>query len=496
MHPLLQRQIRRHLGENGKTCAGCHDFLEAVDAAYAQADTDRTMVERSLELMSQELNQRNEELRQRLWEKEETERALRLNDVRLDKAQQVAKLGSWDWDMVRHAVSWSDGLFNILGVDPVTFIPTRDALLEFVHPDDAARLHEWLQHALAGEPEGTVDHRIVLPDGSEKHVLSQVEVELDDGGRPLMLFGTVLDITARKQIEQALHREKAEQAALIERLEEAHNQLLQSEKMASIGQLAAGVAHEINNPIGFVSANLGSLGKYVDQLLDVLAAYETLRAQLPADAPAVAQVEAAERVADLAYLREDIPALIAESLDGIVRVRRIVQDLKDFSHVDSGEWQWADLHQGLDSTLNVANNEIKYKAEVVKAYGQLPRVECLGSQINQVFLNLLVNAAHAIAERGVITIRTGSAGNEVWVEIADTGSGIPPENLTRIFDPFFTTKPIGTGTGLGLSLSYGIVKKHHGRIEVASEPGKGTTFRVTLPVNRPASATGDTRDEA
>ncbi|MDP2795467.1 MAG: ATP-binding protein [Sulfurisoma sp.] len=495
MHLLLERQIRKHLGDTGRTCACCGDFLDAVNAAYEQADTDRRMIERSLELMSRELNQRNDDLRQRLWEKEETERALRLNDVRLDKAQQVAKLGNWDWDMVRHAITWSDGLFNILGADAVTFIPTRDAFLEFAHPDDHEMVQRWFDHALAGEPEGTIDHRIVMPDGTVKHVLSQVEVEFDDGGRPLILFGTVLDITARKQIEEALQREKAEQAVLIKQLEEAHNQLLQSEKMASIGQLAAGVAHEINNPIGFVGANLGSLSKYVDQLFSVLAAYETLREQLPAASPELARVEAAERAADLAYLREDIPSLLAESLDGIGRVRRIVQDLKDFSHVDSGEWQWADLHQGIDSTLNVANNEIKYKADVVKEYGQLPRVECLGSQINQVFLNLLVNAAHAIKERGVITIRTGAAGDEAWVEIADTGSGIPPENLTRIFDPFFTTKPIGTGTGLGLSLSYGIVQKHHGRIEVTSELGKGTTFRVTLPVNRPEPTAANSRDE-
>ncbi|MBU0752678.1 MAG: PAS domain-containing protein [Gammaproteobacteria bacterium] len=433
--------------------------------------------------MSTELNERNEQLRQKLWEKEETERALRLNDVRLDKAQQLARLGSWDWDMVRNAASWSGGLLNILGVDAATFIPTRNAFLEFVHAADREMVENWFNHALAGEPQATIDYRVVLPDGTVKHVLSQIEIEFDDGGRPLMLFGTVLDITARKQVEDALHREKADQAALIKRLEEAHNQLLQSEKMASIGQLAAGVAHEINNPIGFVSANLGSLGKYVEQLFAVLAAYEAVRVQLPADSQAVADVAAAEKEADLAYLKEDIPALLKESLDGITRVRRIVQDLKDFSHVDSGEWQWADLHQGLDSTLNVVNNEIKYKAEVVKEYGDLPRVECLGSQINQVFMNLLVNAAHAIQERGVITVRTGSAGEEVWVEVADTGSGIPPDNLKRIFDPFFTTKPIGKGTGLGLSLSYGIVQKHHGRIEVSSELGKGTTFRVTLPVH-------------
>ena len=165
-----------------------------------------------------------------------------------------------------------------------------------------------------------------------------------------------------------------------------------------------------------------------------------------------------------------------------------MQDLKDFSHVDQAEWQWVDLHKGIDSTLNVVNNEIKYKAEVVKEYGDIPQVECLASQLNQVFMNMLVNASHAIGEggHGRITIRTGLKDEMVWVEFADTGKGIAPENLTRIFDPFFTTKPVGKGTGLGLSLSYGIVDKHHGRIEVESEVGKGTTFRIWIPVRQAA----------
>jgi two-component system NtrC family sensor kinase len=143
------------------------------------------------------------------------------------------------------------------------------------------------------------------------------------------------------------------------------------------------------------------------------------------------------------------------------------------------------LHDGIDATLNIVNNEIKYKADLVKEYGNLPEVECLASQLNQVFMNLLVNAAHSIEEHGTITIRTGMEGDEVWVDIVDTGHGIHPEHMQRIFDPFFTTKPVGKGTGLGLSLSYGIVQKHHGRIDVHSDVGKGTTFRLWLPIKQP-----------
>lgn len=285
-----------------------------------------------------------------------------------------------------------------------------------------------------------------------------------------------------ERINRALTQERAEQQALIHKLEEAHNQLLQSEKMASIGQLAAGVAHEINNPIGYVNSNLGTLRTYLDQLLEVLDAYAEIE---PACDPAQRErLAAVKRAADLEYLREDILALLRESGEGVQRVKQIVQDLKDFSHVDEAEWQVADLHQGLDSTLNVVHNEIKYRADVIREYGDIPRIECLPSQLNQVFMNMLVNAAHAMdeARRGKIVVRTGRAGDEVWVEFADDGKGIAPENLKRIFDPFFTTKPVGKGTGLGLSLSYGIVEKHHGRIEVQSTPGQGTTFRISLPV--------------
>jgi len=268
-------------------------------------------------------------------------------------------------------------------------------------------------------------------------------------------------------------------------LEAAQNQLLQSEKMASIGQLAAGVAHEINNPIGYVYSNLGTLEKYVQDTFALLDLYEQAESSIADDAMR-AQLKATKDRLDIAFLKEDLRDLMAESKDGITRVKKIVQNLKDFSHVDtSDEFHFSDLHQGLDSTLNIVNNEIKYKADVVKEYGELPEVECLASQLNQVFMNLLVNAAHAIEERGTITIRTGRQGGEVWVDVADTGKGIAAENLKKIFDPFFTTKPIGKGTGLGLSLSYGIVQKHHGRIEVHSEVGKGTTFRVWLPIKQP-----------
>lgn len=193
------------------------------------------------------------------------------------------------------------------------------------------------------------------------------------------------------------------------KLSDAQSKLIQSEKLASIGQLAAGVAHEINNPIGFIFSNFGTLEQYLEDLFQMLDAYEQAEASV-SDGAALARIRSLKADLDIDYLKEDIPNLMRESRDGIQRVRKIVQDLKDFSRVDARqEWESVDLHAGIDSTLNIVNNEIKYKADVVKHYGALPEVQCLPSELNQVFMNLLVNAAHAIAERGVITVRTTSA---------------------------------------------------------------------------------------
>ena len=267
------------------------------------------------------------------------------------------------------------------------------------------------------------------------------------------------------------------------RLNTVQEQLVQSEKMASLGQLAAGIAHEINNPIGYVHSNLSTLQEYLNNLFGLIECYDSVISQQGVMTPERrAEVAERKRSIDFSFLVQDLPQLLAESREGIDRVRRIVQDLRDFSRVDRLEtWSLYDLHRGLDSTLGIVWNEVKYKAEVRKEYGNLPLVECLPSQINQVFVNMLVNAAQAIDQRGEIVVRTGALDGKVWIEIADNGSGIAAENLKRIFDPFFTTKPVGKGTGLGLSISYGIVHKHHGEIAVESQPGRGTTFRIVLP---------------
>ncbi|NWB27676.1 ATP-binding protein [Pseudomonas gingeri] len=288
---------------------------------------------------------------------------------------------------------------------------------------------------------------------------------------------------ALKQASQALQHE-------IDERKQLESQLVQSEKLASLGQLAAGVAHEINNPIGFIGSNLGTLDGYFNQLQEMLDAYRSAEEGI-ASQELLAHLRALREKVELDFLKEDIPLLIKESKEGIGRVGQIVKDLKNFSRVDSNqEWQWSNLQQGIESTLNIVANELKYKADVIKDYAELPEIECLPSQINQVIMNLVVNAAQAIGpERGTISLRGGASGERVWLEVADTGSGMAPETVQKIFDPFFTTKPIGQGTGLGLSLSYGIVRKHAGQISVRSALGTGTTFRVELPIRQSKTGT-------
>ena len=278
-----------------------------------------------------------------------------------------------------------------------------------------------------------------------------------------------------------LQAEHDAQQALILKLEDAQAQLVQSEKLASIGQLAAGVAHEINNPVGFVNSNLGSLSDYVEKLVRLLDGYREL-CRIAPPVELAARAAALEADIDLEFLRQDVRDLLAESLEGLGRVKRIVQDLRDFSRVDQEGRQDNDLNQGLENTLNVVWNEVKYKADVVRKLQPLPPVPCDGAQINQVFMNLLVNAAQAIEGRGEIRLANGIEGAEVWVEVADTGRGMSEAVKRRIFEPFYTTKPVGKGTGLGLSVSYNIMKKHGGRITVRSAPGKGSAFRVWLPL--------------
>ena len=278
----------------------------------------------------------------------------------------------------------------------------------------------------------------------------------------------------------------ASDISAIRRMEE-HMQ--QSDRMASIGQLAAGVAHEINNPVGFVRSNVETLGDYVHTLRDLLKHYEPLEAECSTPAAREALKAARDR-ADLDFIDEDAPQLLSECRDGLERVRKIVADLREFCHEGEAEWNTTDIHGCLDSAINLFSAGLPGSLSIKRDYAALPPLHCCPSQLNQVFLALLSNARQAIGEQpGSVTIRTGLSDDAMqWIDVSDTGCGIAAEHLPRLFEPFFTTRPVGSGTGMGLATSFGIVAEHGGRIEVNSTPGSGSTFRVLLSSQRSPAA--------
>lgn len=261
--------------------------------------------------------------------------------------------------------------------------------------------------------------------------------------------------------------------------------LVQSAKMISLGQIVAGVAHELNNPIAFIYSNMHHLFDYIEKVKELVAAYRAIYPDLkPADRE---RLETLDKTLEIDYVLKDMEDLTRSCVEGANRTKEIVLGLRTFSRMDESDFKSADLHEGLRSTLKLLASELKGRITVEEDFGPLPLVDCSLSQLNQVFMNLLSNAAHAIEGRGVIRIRTRHLGDEVKVEIEDSGSGMTPETLEKVFDPFFTTKKVGQGTGLGLSIAYGLIQKHHGRISVKSEIGKGTCFSIFLPIHQPTA---------
>ena len=351
---------------------------------------------------------------------------------------------------------------------------------------------------------GADDYLVKLPDDVEliarvrhhsRAFLNQVQrdaayLQLSASRQQLVISNADLE-SALKEVmaaELALQQRNAELVALNGKFAEAQNQLLQAEKMASIGQLAAGIAHEINNPIAFVGSNLSSLNGYLRDIFQMLEAYEHLEASVPVTNAQLPKLNTLKQTIQLSFLKQDTFTLLAESSDGIERIAKIVHDLRDFSHIDQADWQQVDIHRNLESTLNMLAHDLARKADVIREFGELPPVQCLPFQINQLFFNLLVNACQAIESHGRIVIGTERAGDQVRIRITDNGVGIAAQDIGRIFEPFFTTRAVGKGRGLGLSVAYSIVKNHGGSIEVASEPGQGATFTVTLPIRRADAA--------
>ncbi len=300
--------------------------------------------------------------------------------------------------------------------------------------------------------------------------LTEQQAKLKDALREKEAIAALAEARA-KTVEQA-----------IENLQKTQSQLIQAEKMSGLGQMMAGIAHEVNNPLNFINGNLSHINNYVKDLISLLSLYQK---NFPQASPEI--INYMEEI-DLEFLLEDLPSLISSVEMGGHRIRDIILSLRNFSRLDEAEQKDVDLHEGIESTLLILNHKLKHNIEVVRDYESLPKILCYPAQLNQVFMNIISNAVDELLETDIrykqIAIQTSVDDlNSVCIRIQDNGKGIPPEIQDKIFTPFFTTKPIGKGTGLGLSISYQIIEKHHGTIEVISEVGKGTEFTIKIPLS-------------
>jgi PAS domain S-box-containing protein len=294
-------------------------------------------------------------------------------------------------------------------------------------------------------------------------------------------YNDVLKSEVIKQTD-SLVKKNLELETILNDLKNAQMQLIQSEKLASLGQLTAGIAHEINNPINFVSANIEPLKQDFEELQMLIEQYTALQHSTNVSHDLL-KIQQMSHQIDVSYLIEEIKALLTGIDEGAKRTKEIVMGLRNFSRLDESETKLANIHDGLDSTLMLLRHRIKNRITVERSYGTLPLIECYPGKLNQVFMNILTNAIQAIPGKGFIWINTWQQSNEIHISIKDSGKGMTAKVKDRIFEPFFTTKGVGAGTGLGLSISYGIIQKHNGKIDVHSQPGKGAEFIITLPVS-------------
>lgn len=393
---------------------------------------------------------------------------LRSSRAQLETAQKIAHIGSWEWDSIEKKMRWSNEVYTILGINSADFPkPDMGLLLNAVHPKDVGDVDRFLHSVSWGSNVEPLEHRIVRSDGSIRFIRHRAMPDTPETGWSV---GTLQDITSEIELE---------------------HQLAQTQKMQALGALSAGIAHEINNPMGFISWNLNRMEEYVaDVGIFCGQAAELARKAVSSEIdPLGGWKLCLERYSekDVEFIIEDLANIVVECKEGASRIQTILRDMKHLSHPSDNEWTSVDIHQCLDSTINIIWNQLKYRCKVVKDYGELPEVVCRPQKLNQVFMNLLVNASQAMIEEGTLTVRTRADGAVVSIEISDTGVGIPDEIKPKLFESFFTTKPLGEGTGLGLHITQQIIREHGGEIQLESEVGKGTTFRIILPVFPPDS---------
>jgi PAS domain S-box-containing protein len=440
-----------------------HQLLGDISRSYSEAEQVRFLMKRSFAFSSREMRQLNASL---VAERDQFAQIFKAAPVGLARLELDGTVA-----MVNGAMA------HIVGLEPGEL--SGRTISAFVHPQEEAATRQIFAELASGR-RGLIscERRLLHKSGTITFTKFGAAGVHDERGIVQQLILVVEDVTERNRLEIELRH---------------------SQKLESVGRLAAGIAHEINTPIQFVGDNVSFLSTAFQDMLELCRVYRSLcdkARSAPLAADDLARLAEAEEAADLAYLRDNVPRSIAATLDGARRVAHIVQAMKSFAHPDRGEKSPADLNAALRSTLTVATNELKYVAEVETDLQPLPPVPCYLSDLNQVFLNLLVNAAHAVGEavanttsRGRIRVASRLDGQQVLISVGDTGTGIAEEIRDRIFDPFFTTKGVGKGTGQGLALARSVVvDKHGGTLTFESEVGKGTTFHLRLPLARAAAA--------
>ncbi len=427
----------------------------------------------------------------------------------LSEAEKLAHVGCWEFEIDMNRIICSDEVYRMLGLPQSGESLTYPEYLQKIHPADRETAAQVIERAIHEGESYQLEQRILQSDGSIRYLSANGEPIFDEAGKVVKVLGSLLDITDRHLAQQALIQSEAQlelRANELEKtlyeLQRTQTQLIQTERMSGLGQMVAGIAHEVNNPVGFIYGNIVHATSYIEDLINLLNLYQTYYPE-----PEAEILEEIEEI-DLEFLFEDLPRLLQSMKVGAERIREIVRSLRNFSRLDEADNKQVNIHEGIDSTLLILqhhlwdegqDNNTNQGITVIKEYGDLPPVDCYPSELNQVFLNIISNAIDVLKPQKLprqIIIRTEaviqeesasekSSPESIIIRIIDNGPGITAEVQQRMFDPFFTTKPVGMGTGLGLSISYQIiVEQHKGKLTCCSEPGKGAELIIQLPVHQ------------